>query len=59
MNFKIEGKRKSGKDVNYSLDDYNVAKFEFGCLKDVCEYVCLYQNDKGNLKQLKIHIEGV
>lgn len=56
MKYLIQGQRKNKNQVDYSLDDYNVAKFEFSCLKDVCDYVVLYEKDNG-LKQLDIHVK--
>ncbi|MGL4801930.1 MAG: hypothetical protein ACRC18_06665 [Cetobacterium sp.] len=58
MKFIIEGMRNSGKEVKYSLDDYNVARFEYGCLKDVCSYVVLYQQKGDRLQQLDLHIDN-
>lgn len=58
MRFIIQGERTSGKTIDYSLDDYNIARFEFSALEPVSNYVVLYQEDKGRLKQLNIYVRG-
>ena len=54
----IQGMKTSGKEVNKTYDDLNVAKFEFECmqLNNISKYLALYEMENDNLKQMDLYI---
>lgn len=56
--YRIEGLRKSGKEFTNELSDYNIAKFEYDCVKCVTQWVTLYEVNGDNVSQLDVYIGG-
>lgn len=56
--YRIEGLRKSGKEFVNELSDYNIAKFEYDCVKCVTQWVTLYEVNGDNMNQLDVYIGG-
>ena len=56
--YKIQGLKKSGKELDLDYSDYNIAKFEFECfqLNNISEYLALYKIDDGAMQQLDLYI---
>ena len=56
--YKIQGFKKSGKELNLDYSDYNIAKFEFECfqLNNISEYLALYKIEDGAMQQLDLYI---
>ena len=55
--YKIQGLKKSGKELDLDYSDYNIAKFEFECfqLNNISEYLALYKIEDG-MEQLDLYI---
>ena len=47
--YKIQGLKKSGKELDLDYSDYNIAKFEFECLQlnNISQYLALYKIEDG------------
>lgn len=58
MYYKIQGLKKSGKEVDKDYTDYNVAKFEFECfqLNNISQYLALYKIENDKMQQLDLYI---
>lgn len=56
--YKIQGLKKSGKELDLDYSDYNIAKFEFECLQlnNISEYLALYKIEDGAMQQLDLYI---
>ena len=56
--YKIQGLKKSGKELDLDYSDYNIAKFEFECfqLNNISEYLALYKIEDGAMRQLDLYI---
>lgn len=56
--YKIQGLKKSGKELDLDYSDYNIAKFEFECLQlnNISEYLALYKIEYGAMQQLDLYI---
>lgn len=56
--YKIQGLKKSGKELDLDYSDYNIAKFEFECsqLNNISEYLALYKIEDGAMQQLDLYI---
>ena len=58
--YKIQGLKKSGKELDLDYSDYNIAKFEFECLQlnNISEYLALYKIEDGAMQQLDLYINN-
>ena len=58
--YKIQGLKKSGKELDLDYSDYNVAKFEFECLQlnNISEYLVLYKVEGTGMEQLNLYINN-
>ena len=58
--YKIQGLKKSGKELDLDYSDYNIAKFEFECmqLNNISEYLVLYKIEDGIMQQLDLYINN-
>ena len=58
--YKIQGMKTSGKEVNKTYDDLNVAKFEFECmqLNNISQYLVLYKTEGTGMEQLDLYINN-
>ena len=58
--YKIQGLKKSGKELDLDYSDYNVAKFEFECLQlnNISEYLVLYKVEGTGMEQLDLYINN-
>lgn len=56
--YKIQGLKKSGKELDLDYSDYNIAKFEFECfqLNNISKYLALYKIEDGAMQQLDLYI---
>ena len=56
----IQGMKTSGKEVNKTYDDLNVAKFEFECmqLNNISQYLVLYKTEGTGMEQLDLYINN-
>ena len=56
----IQGMKRSGKEVNKTYDDLNVAKFEFECmqLNNISQYLVLYKVEDTGMEQLDLYINN-
>ena len=50
--YKIQGLKKSGKELDLDYSDYNIAKFEFECmqLNNISQYIVLYKVKDNGMK---------
>ena len=57
---KIQGLKKSGKELDLDYSDYNIAKFEFECLQlnNISQYLALYKIEDGIMQQLDLYINN-
>ena len=57
---KIQGLKKSGKELDLDYSDYNIAKFEFECLQlnNISQYLTLYKIEDGIMQQLDLYINN-
>lgn len=55
---KIQGLKKSGKELDLDYLDYNIAKFEFECfqLNNISQYLVLYKVENNIMQQLDLYI---
>ena len=60
MYYKIQGLKKSGKEVDKDYTDYNVAKFEFECfqLNNISQYLALYKIEGTGMEQIDLYINN-
>ena len=60
MYYKIQGLKKSGKEVDKDYTDYNIAKFEFECfqLNNISQYLVLYKIEGTGMEQTDLHINN-
>lgn len=58
--YKIQGLKKSGKELDLDYSDYNVAKFEFECfqLNNISQYLVLYKVEGTGMEQLDLYINN-
>lgn len=58
--YKIQGLKKSGKELDLDYSDYNVAKFEFECLQlnNISQYLVLYKVEGTGMEQLDLYINN-
>ena len=58
--YKIQGLKKSGKELDLDYSDYNVAKFEFECfqLNNISEYLVLYKIEGTGMEQIDLYINN-
>lgn len=58
--YKIQGLKKSRKELDLDYSDYNIAKFEFECfqLNNISEYLALYKIEDGAMQQLDLYINN-
>ena len=56
--YKIQGLKKSGKELDLDYSDYNIAKFEFECLQlnNISQYLALYKVENKIMEQLDLYI---
>ena len=60
MYYKIQGLKKSGKEVDKDYTDYNIAKFEFECfqLNSISQYLVLYKIEGTGMEQIDLYINN-
>lgn len=58
--YKIQGLKKSGKELDLDYSDYNIAKFEFECLQlnNISQYLVLYKVEGTGMEQLDLYINN-
>ena len=58
--YKIQGLKKSGKELDLDYSDYNIAKFEFECmqLNNISQYLVLYKVEGTGMEQLDLYINN-
>ena len=58
--YKIQGLKKSGKELDIDYSDYNIAKFEFECLQlnNISQYLVLYKVEGTGMEQLDLYINN-
>ena len=58
--YKIQGFKKSGKELDLDYSDYNVAKFEFECLQlnNISQYLVLYKVEGTDMEQIDLYINN-
>ena len=58
--YKIQGLKKSGKELDLDYSDYNVAEFEFECLQlnNISQYLVLYKIEGTGMKQIDLYINN-
>lgn len=56
--YKIQGLKRSGKELDLDYSDYNIAKFEFECmqLNNISQYLVIYKIENGEMQQLDLYI---
>ena len=56
--YKIQGLKKSGKELDLDYPNYNIARFEFECLQlnNISQYLALYKIEDGVMQQLDLYI---
>ena len=54
----IQGMKTSGKEVNKTYNDLNIARFEFECMQqnNISKYLVLYEVENDSLKQIDLYI---
>ena len=57
---KIQGLKKSGKELDLDYSDYNIAKFEFECLQsnNISQYLALYKAEGTDMEQIDLYINN-
>lgn len=57
--YKIQGLKVSGREVNKTYNDLNIARFEFECMQqnNISKYLVLYEVENDNLKQIDLYID--
>ena len=60
MYYKIQGLKKSCKEVDKDYTDYNIAKFEFECfqLNNISQYLVLYKIEGTGMEQIDLYINN-
>ena len=58
--YKIQGLKKSGKELDLDYSDYNIAKFEFECmqLNNISQYLVLYKAEGTDMEQIDLYINN-
>ena len=58
--YKIQGYKKSGKELDLDYSDYNIAKFEFECmqLNNISQYLVLYKIEGTGMEQIDLYINN-
>lgn len=58
--YKIQGLKKSGKELDLDCSDYNIAKFEFECLQlnNISQYLVLYKIEGTGMEQIDLYINN-
>lgn len=58
--YKIQGLKKSGKELDLDYSDYNIAKFEFECLQlnNISQYLVLYKIEGTGMEQIDLYINN-
>ena len=58
--YKIQGLKKSGKELDLDYSDYNIAKFEFECMQinNISQYLVLYKIEGTGMEQLDLYINN-
>ena len=58
--YKIQGLKKSGKELDLDYSDYNIAKFEFECLQlnNISQYLVLYKVEGTGMEQIDLYINN-
>lgn len=58
--YKIQGLKRSGKELDLDYSDYNIAKFEFECfqLNNISQYLVLYKVEGTGMEQLDLYINN-
>jgi hypothetical protein len=58
--YKIQGLKKSGKELDLDYSDYNIAKFEFECmqLNNISQYLVLYKVEGTGMQQIDLYINN-
>jgi hypothetical protein len=58
--YKIQGLKKSGRELDLDYSDYNIAKFEFECfqLNNISQYLVLYKVEGTGMEQLDLYINN-
>ena len=58
--YKIQGFKKSGKELDLDYSDYNIAKFEFECmqLNNISQYLVLYKAEGTDMEQIDLYINN-
>lgn len=56
----IQGMKTSGKEVNKTYDDLNIARFEFECmqLNSISQYLALYKTEGTGMEQIDLYINN-
>ena len=56
--YKIQGLKKSGKELDLDYSDYNIAKFEFECMQinNISQYLVLYKIQGTGMEQIDLYI---
>ena len=57
---KIQGLKKSGKELDLDYSDYNIAKFEFECMQinNISQYLVLYKIEGTGMEQIDLYINN-
>lgn len=58
--YKIQGLKKSGKELDLDYSDYNIAKFEFECMQinNISQYLVLYKIEGTGMEQIDLYINN-
>lgn len=58
--YKIQGLKKSGKELDLDYSDYNIARFEFECmqLNNISQYLVLYKIEGTSMEQIDLYINN-
>ena len=58
--YKIQGLKKSGKELDLDYSDYNIARFEFECmqLNNISQYLVLYKIEGTGMEQIDLYINN-
>lgn len=58
--YKIQGLKKSWKELDLDYSDYNIAKFEFECMQinNISQYLVLYKIEGTGMEQIDLYINN-
>lgn len=58
--YKIQGLKKSGKELDIDYSDYNIVRFEFECLQlnNISKYLALYKIEGTDMEQIDLYINN-